>query len=257
MLEKTVASPLDSLNWAGRAPGLIRQQRPVHAIEKLVIKGGNVRVEVFRGEAPYMELAAPSQKALDAIDIGLTERKLTVSSVGSGLVIESVDGKGNVTMSVRDNQGIMVLGAGNRVQVFHGGVAQVVSGDIVNGTSGPYVIGLVLPRVPQVKVKGSADVFLAGVDQDVLRLAVEGSGDIDAEGKARSLEVMIAGSGDVDASDLIASDVEIRVAGSGDVGAHATESASVSIAGSGDVVIRGNPAKRSQSVAGSGRIKFK
>jgi len=49
----------------------------------------------------------------------------------------------------------------------------------------------------------------------------------------------------------------LSVSGSGDIDAYVTQSVKARVAGSGDIVVRGNPPIRDHSVAGSGDIKFK
>ncbi|WP_454844529.1 GIN domain-containing protein [Pseudomonas veronii] len=49
----------------------------------------------------------------------------------------------------------------------------------------------------------------------------------------------------------------MSVAGSGDIDAYVSDSVKARVAGSGDIVIRGNPPIRDHTVAGSGDIKFK
>lgn len=71
------------------------------------------------------------------------------------------------------------------------------------------------------------------------------------------MEVEIAGSGDVDASELIADRASLSVAGSGDIEAFIRSEERARVAGSGGILVRGNPPLRDHSVAGSGKIKFR
>lgn len=124
----------------------------------------------------------------------------------------------------------MTISFGNSRMAFHGSVGSFVMGNIVNGkpmgtsiSQGNVVVG----------------VALLGLQQASLDLEIEDSGDITAYGQVAHLEVEINGSGDVDASKLIA------------------DRASLSVAGSGEILVRGNPPGRDHSVAGSGKIKFR
>jgi hypothetical protein len=101
------------------------------------------------------------------------------------------------------------------------------------------------------------DVTLYDLQQAVLDLGVQGSGDITAFGRVDLLDAEVAGSGDVDTSELVATSAKLSVAGSGDIDAYVSNSVKARVAGSGDIVIRGNPPIRDHSVAGSGDIKFK
>lgn len=93
--------------------------------------------------------------------------------------------------------------------------------------------------------------------QDALDLEIQGSGDITVSGEVTRLHVQVAGSGDVDASELIAESADLSVAGSGDIEAFVRSDVRARVAGSGDIVVRGNPPRRDDRVAGSGKIKFR
>ena len=107
-----------------------------------------------------------------------------------------------------------------------------------------------------VGIYGSGDARLA-VDVSSLALEVVGSGDIRVSGRAKNLSIDINGSGDVEVPNLKAEKAVIKVNGSGDVSAYVTEDLDVSIAGSGDVTIKGNPKKVKQKINGSGGVNVK
>lgn len=113
---------------------------------------------------------------------------------------------------------------------------------------------LTAPDVKKFKLRGSHSLVVDNYDQDTLDVSLAGSGDIDLNGKARSLNLSIAGSGDVDAADLVLADAKVSIAGSGDATVGPTQSAEISIAGSGDVNLINHPAKVQSRVAGSGSI---
>ena len=102
-------------------------------------------------------------------------------------------------------------------------------------------------------VAGSGDLRLPSVAGGTVKLAIAGSGDVMAAGKADLVDISIAGSGDVDAKGLVSRSADVSIAGSGAVAAHATETADVSIAGSGDVDLTGG-AKCKVSKMGSGNV---
>lgn len=60
-----------------------------------------------------------------------------------------------------------------------------------------------------------------------------------------------------DTSELVATSAKLSEAGSGDIDAYVSNSVKARVAGTADIVIRGNPPIRDHSVAGSGDIKFK
>lgn len=107
-----------------------------------------------------------------------------------------------------------------------------------------------------VSIYGSGDARLV-VDVSSLALEVVGSGDIRVSGRAKNLSIDISGSGDVEVPKLKAEKAVIKVNGSGDVSAYVTEDLDVSITGSGDVTVKGNPKKVKQKINGSGRVSVK
>lgn len=70
------------------------------------------------------------------------------------------------------------------------------------------------------------------------------------------LIVNIAGSGAVDTRELRADEARLAIAGSGNITAFVRADVSAEVAGSGDIVIRGNPSSRDSQVMGTGRIRF-
>jgi hypothetical protein len=119
--------------------------------------------------------------------------------------------------------------------------------------------------IRKIVVKGSVDVFFRRFSTPQLVVAGETQEAIDAI-KTRvkgdkliieSLTVVVAGSGDVDCSDLTANRASLSVAGSGDIEAFVRQSVTAQVVGSGDILVRGNPAQRTKQVVGSGGVKFK
>ena len=93
-------------------------------------------------------------------------------------------------------------------------------------------------RLKQVDIKGSADIYSEkNLETKTLNVGIYGSGD------ARLT---------VDVSSLA-----LEVVGAGDVSAYVTEDVDVSITGSGDVIIKGNPKKVKQKINGSGGVNVK
>jgi hypothetical protein len=112
-------------------------------------------------------------------------------------------------------------------------------------------------KLEKLIVAGSADAELSGIDTDSLSIEITGSGDVEATGKARVVNVQVKGCGHIDLSELQAKSGFLGVRGSGDIRAVITESVSASIKGSGDIKIEGNPTNRSVQKNGFGNVKFK
>jgi len=219
----------------------VKEDRPVQPIRKIVVKGA-VDVVLLRADTPRLTVAGDTADTVAAVRTDYKGDKLVIEREGVSISF----GRGHMT--------------------FHGTVGSVVMGDIVNGKptrpavsvrQPRAVVGIALPIAPAIKIKGSGDVTLLDLRQNALDLEIQGSGDITVSGEVASLHVQVAGSGDVDASELIAEAADLSVAGSGDIGAFVRTEVRARVVGSGDIVVRGNPPRRDDQVAGSGKIKFR
>lgn len=142
---------------------------------------------------------------------------------GDKLVIE-MEGISIGGMSIAGRGNVQMNFSGSSMH-FYGSVGQVAGRDIINGKPvgtqidhGRVIVGIALPLAPDIRIKGSGDVTLLDLQQADLWLDIQGSGDIAA---------------------YVRTEVRARVAGSG------------------DIVVRGNPPQRDSQVAGSGDIRFR
>ena len=102
-------------------------------------------------------------------------------------------------------------------------------------------------------IQGCGDVEVGNV-ANKLEASVSGSGDIDAQ-TAGSLEASVRGSGDIDVGN-VDDDATLNIAGSGEIVVGTLGGAlSASIAGSGDIKTAGGDGPLSMTISGSGDIK--
>lgn len=226
--------------WA-KAEGYEKQERPIQAVKKILVSGA-VDVVFIQNTASHMVVAGEDQDTISRVQTRFEGGTLVIESEGISISSGGLN--------------IHVSGSGN---VFAGGTINF------NGRNGGFnlqqkgraIVAISLPKTPGIQIMGSGDVTLYGLSQSSLDLRVQGSGDITASGTVDHLIADIAGSGDIDVTDLISNTADLRVAGSGDIKAFVKTAVKAQIAGSGDIVIRGNPGSRDHSVVGSGDIKFK
>ncbi|BBO23662.1 MAG: DUF2807 domain-containing protein [Armatimonadetes bacterium] len=114
-------------------------------------------------------------------------------------------------------------------------------------------IEITVPRLEGASIAGSGSIDAEIGTVDAFRASVAGSGELRAEGIAKSVAVSIAGSGDVNLDNVASEDAEVEIAGSGDVTVKASKNLKIEIAGSGSVKYVGDP-KVQSSVAGSGDV---
>jgi hypothetical protein len=235
-----------------RTANYAKEERPMRPVSKIVVKGA-VDVVFFHASAAYMVVAGENHEAIRSIKTYFDDKKRLVIEQ-EGIFISGANGRIHVSGS-----GNIVAGGDIYVSGCRGGVTMQFSGPSGGVVAGPgrSIVGIALPEAPSIRIKGSGDVTLYDLQQSLLDVGIQGSGDITAFGQVEHLDAEVAGSGDVDASELVATSAELSVAGSGDIDAYVAQSVKARVAGSGDIVVRGNPPIRNHSVAGSGKIKFK
>lgn len=103
-------------------------------------------------------------------------------------------------------------------------------------------------------IAGPGELSILSMDVDEADFTIGGSGNLVAAGNARETRVSIGGSGEVQAAGLRSETASVSIGGSGDVALTVDEKADVSIAGSGDVDISGT-ARCSVTQMGSGDVR--
>lgn len=249
-------SPLTSHDKTGRdsawsrAANYAKEEREMRSVNKIAVKG-SVEVVFFSAPVTQLVVAGESQEAINNIKTRFEGNKLVIEQVGVSITSNGgnihVSGSGNIVAG-----GNIYVGGRRGIQMQFNGPA----GNVVVG-GGRCVVGIALPEAPSFRLQGSGDITLYDIQQAMLDVGVNGSGDITPYGQVERLRAQVLGSGDVDASDLSATSAELTVNGSGDIEAYVTREVVARVAGSGDIVVRGNPATRDHRVSGSGDIKFK
>ncbi len=106
-------------------------------------------------------------------------------------------------------------------------------------------------------VLGSGDMEMNGGSSDKVNVELMGSGQMTVVGSTREFKVDQTGSGDLDAEHLAAEVTEVNLRGSGTSVVQAQKSADVTVRGSGDVSVIGNPSERAVNKTGSGDVTFR
>lgn len=222
-----------------RIENYVKEERPLESVRTIVVNG-SVDVVFRRSDKPLLVVAGETAAAVASVDTRISGGKLRVQREGA----------------------TVIYGNGSRM-MFRGAVGSFASGDL-GGSSlgsadsrGKVVVGVALPEAPDIKLAGSGSATLLDIRQAGLHLNIVGSGDITAHGQVGELNVEIAGSGDVTARDLIADQARLSISGSGDIEAFVRSEVRARVAGSGDILVRGDPPRRDHGVAGSGRVKFR
>lgn len=139
--------------------------------------------------------------------------------------------------------------------VEQGGLTIDRNGIRLQSNSDRVKIVVTAPNVSNFKVDGSGDLEIRAYDQPTLTLAINGSGDVSARGKAERLFVAAAGSGEAELEDLSVKTAELTIAGSGDTNLTASDAVKVALSGSGDVALMAQPVSLTASTSGSGMVR--
>jgi len=169
-----------------------------------------------------------------------------------------LSGSNNVRISVGDPQAVVVHADDNLLS--H--VTTRVAGEtlVVGNTPGsfstrsPMSVEIRLPSLDALRLTGSGTIDASGIRADAFSLAITGSGDVWASGRATSLRLTLAGSGVATADQLTAEQVNVVLAGAGTALVRATKRLDASVPGTGSVVYHGAPAQVRTNVSGSGVV---
>ena len=112
-------------------------------------------------------------------------------------------------------------------------------------------------REAEVGLSGNGDVDInAGAAVERIAARLMGSGSMTLVGNARELDAQSSGSGRLDAEHLRAETVTLSQTGSGESIIQARSKSAITISGSGDVEVHGDPGERSTSRTGTGSVNY-
>jgi hypothetical protein len=189
-----------------------------------------------------------------------------------------IDGSARVVQQSRavgEFRGVQTMGA-EYVDIRFGPRASVViaaddnilpllSSRVVNGTlkiesrgsyrtRSPIRVWITTPRLEEYTSMGSGNAVIHDVNTPHLKITLQGSGDIQANGRAGELDLALMGSGRARLADLSATDVSAGIFGSGEATVRASGRLDAQMFGSGELRYVGNPKSLRSSHFGSGRI---
>ncbi|KJC36653.1 hypothetical protein UP09_28900 [Bradyrhizobium sp. LTSP885] len=177
---------------------------------------------------------------------------LVVQFAGPAVTAWTLNGSSELDLSdiKQDALRITLHGSGT---VTASGEAKEVS--LESAGSGRADLGRLVAQKTSVNMKGSADLKLADIKQDVLRITMHGSSVVTASGAAREVSLESAGSGRADLGRLITERASAQIHGSTDVDLAPRQDADISVSGSAVVKLHGAVARINSHVSGSGEIK--
>jgi hypothetical protein len=184
----------------------------------------------------------------DALQIDVpAEVIFTQAAAGAGASVKVTGPKELVDRVTLENGRIALRDGQGSATVYGHGIR-------VRNDSDDLSIEIVAPSVRSFTLNGSGDLYLKAYDQPDLVLEINGSGGVDAQGKAGKVDLRVSGSGEADLRGLDTGDAKIALAGSGEAHVAPRGATEVDVAGSGDVYLTSKPTVLSSNVAGSGEV---
>lgn len=119
----------------------------------------------------------------------------------------------------------------------------------------PIVINVFSQNIRLMTLEGAGTVKLDDIKTDQLAIRLLGTGDVEATGKARALNLTIKGVGDVLARHLEADAVNVNLDGTGDIEVTAHANLQANITGVGNIIYFGSPQEISRQISGVGDIE--
>ncbi|MBZ0266973.1 DUF2807 domain-containing protein [bacterium] len=166
----------------------------------------------------------------------------------------------DITVEFGDKQKISLTMDENLIDLFEIESRRgklVIDADDNPQPSGRAHLELTLSKLTRLNVSGAGDIDVKDYDGEELELVIDGAGDVEIDGRAKSVVILVNGAGDIDARKLEAEEVEVSVNGAGDVAVFASKLADVTINGVGDVDVYGDPEHFAQAIHGIGDIDRK
>jgi hypothetical protein len=114
---------------------------------------------------------------------------------------------------------------------------------------------ITVPSLTAFALHGSGKADVAGFSGGTAEFALDGSGDMTADGQVDTLALVVNGSGTADFSRLVSGKASTTINGSGDITVRPNESLAATINGSGQVTYIGDSVKVTSVVHGSGAVE--
>lgn len=227
---------------------VVSEQRPITRDVTNVELAGPISLTVRRGDTPSLTVSG-EQRLLSniatvqdgsSIQIGVSgmllyhRNKIEVELVLPALEQIDVTGSGTHTVNGFSGERIEITKRGSGRLEFNGRFRQVVASAFDSGA-----------------------LEINAGDSDKVAVEAVGSGEMTVIGSCKSLRAEHTGSGELDAQHLAADEAVLEQHGTGKSSIFARRSAVVTISGSGDVEVLGNPNQRTVTRNGSGDVNFR
>ncbi len=121
------------------------------------------------------------------------------------------------------------------------------------GSAGRVEVVVHAPTITSVQILGAGTVDISGIDTPQFAIALAGTGEVKAEGRAGTFVAVVGGTGSIDSLPLLADHVTARLAGVGSIKVAASVTLDAELTGVGEIRYSGDPVVTSH-VTGVGEI---
>ncbi|GAA4378761.1 head GIN domain-containing protein [Hymenobacter koreensis] len=223
--------------------------RPATPVATAVSPSSFAAGREVREVAPFTELSLSTSSEVE-VRQGATQR-VEVEALAEDLAeLETVVKNGRLSIQAKDHRGFNWRGFKGKVKVYV--TMPQVNALLLSGSGKIRALDMVRTERLKLAVSGSGSLE-APVQAKQLTSSVSGSGSMRISGAAPSLAVHISGSGSIQAADLRSDAAEVHISGSGSCQIQASQTLDARIAGSGNVRYAGSP-RITQRISGSGRV---
>ncbi|HNR76102.1 MAG TPA: head GIN domain-containing protein, partial [Parvularculaceae bacterium] len=98
-----------------------------------------------------------------------------------------------------------------------------------------------MPALESLSVSGVVDADIRGVDAGAFKISLSGVGEVDIQGRCKSLDARVSGVGELDAKSFECASVDVSLSGMGEASVYARDRAKAEVSGMGEINIYGSP----------------
>jgi hypothetical protein len=178
----------------------------------------------------------------------------------SGFSRVALSGGGRLVLDRAGSESVSVTADDNLLPYIktevHGDTLDLGFDDSMNGyrPTKDVVFTVSAKQLEELAVSGSGVADVKGLEGNVFRATISGSGDVIAKGHAGDLDVVVSGSGGYRGDGMASEHARVHVSGSGDVLVAAADTLDASVSGSGTIEYVGSP-RVSDHISGSGTVR--
>lgn len=230
---------------AGRA--LSSETRKIDAMATVVELSGPIDLILTQGQAASLKVRG-EQRSLGNVETTQDGRDLHIGTKG---MLLNPRHRLQVELVLPSLEELIVTSSGDtKVSGFNGERMELQ----LHGSGNVHFSGRY--RDLNAGAHGSGNLNLNAGSSENVELVMVGSGQITASGSCKVLTAELTGSGDLNARHLAADTVTVNLRGSGTSHVFAKQSAELTLRGSGDIRVLGNPNHRNVHRTGSGDVSW-